>query len=108
MAKVFVSAAQKRIDMIALFTKAIVDIVQNQRSLDMLWLSLRCDVHHDGSANIDKIYQEMVSGFMTMLIQHHLENKVQDDGTTITIWKSTGKVFCDDSVDALVEALGIR
>ncbi len=41
-------------------------------------------------------------------LMDYLDNKVQEDGKTVAIWKSTGKVFCDDSVDALVEALGIR
>ena len=108
MAKVFVSAAQKRIDMITQFNKVLVNTVQKQLTLDIVWLTLRCDVHHNGTPAADKVYQDQVASFFTMLVMDHLENKVQDDGTTITIWKSTGKVFCDDSLDALVEALGLK
>ena len=103
-----VSAAQKRIDMITQFNKVLVNTVQKQLTLDIVWLSLRCDVHHDGTPTANKVYQEQVAAFFTMLAMDHLDNKVQDDGKTVAIWKSTGKVFCDDSVDALVEALGIR
>ena len=108
MAKVIVSAAQKRIDMITQFNKVLVSTVLKQRTLDIVWLTLRCDVHHNGTPAADKVYQEQVAAFFTMLVMDHLDNKAQDDGKTVAIWKSTGKVFCDESVDSLVEALGIR
>ena len=103
-----VSAAQKRIDMITQFNKVLVNTVQKQLTLDIVWLSLRCDVHHNGTPAADKVYQEQVAAFFTMLVMDYLDNKVQEDGKTVAIWKSTGKVFCDDSVDALVEALGLK
>ncbi len=101
------TATQKRVELIVQFNKVIIDSVKNQRPIDMVWLSLRCDVHHDGSPAADKIYQDLVSGFMTMLVRDYLVNKEQD-GKTIAVWKDTEKMFCNDSLETLIQALGLK
>jgi aspartyl/asparaginyl-tRNA synthetase len=89
-----VSAAQKRIDMITQFNKVLVSTVQKQLTLDIVWLTLRCDVHHNGTPAADKVYQEQVAAFFTMLVMDYLDNKVQEDGKTVA------------AVDCLVPGIG--